>query len=182
MSFYYDKCMQACEDARRLQEPPAMESLTLRPAVEDIPRPLPPAVRPPMPGEPIRPSTGVLGTFVAAARRGELVIVSVDLVSDPDIRSRLERLRTAWDGERPLVLDDVIDGVTLRTLLEGDEFNRREHGSARWWSKPMTPSQRAAVSAHWSAQLRALQAATRERERCAVVADDAARGLTTEDL
>lgn len=63
----------------------------------------------------------------------------------------------------PDPFDAVIDGVTLRTLLDGDEFNRRET-SSHWRAKRMTPAQRAAVSAHWSAQLRAKVAAS-EAER-----------------
>ncbi len=73
-------------------------------------------------------------------------------------------------------LDAVIDGVRLRTLLDGDEFNRRE-SSATYRAKPMSIAQRAAVSAHWSAQLRARVAASKDRDKrqvtyCEVDADD----------
>lgn len=61
-------------------------------------------------------------------------------------------------------LDVEYDGVRLRRLLEGDEFNRRET-SVHWRAKTMTPAQRAAVSAHWSAALRAKIAAGAEAER-----------------
>jgi hypothetical protein len=62
-------------------------------------------------------------------------------------------------------LDVKIDGVTLRRLLEMDENHRREHivGAI------IGPAQRDAISAYWSAQLRAKVAATKkadaERER-----------------
>lgn len=75
-------------------------------------------------------------------------------------------------------LDVEYDGVRLRVLLEGDEFNRRE-SSAMWRAKLPTPAQRAAISAHWSAQLRAKVAASkaadaeRERNRVFVDVDDA---------
>lgn len=69
-------------------------------------------------------------------------------------------------------LDTKYDGVTLRTLIDGDAFNRQEQGGAMWRAKPMTPVQRAAVSAHWSAELRAKLAASKERERLQVVVDD----------
>lgn len=72
----------------------------------------------------------------------------------------------------PDPLDTKYDGVTLRTLLDGDAFNRQEQGGAVWRAKPMTPVQRAAVSAHWSAELRAKLAASKERERLQVVVDD----------
>jgi hypothetical protein len=67
------------------------------------------------------------------------------------------------------------DGVLLRTLLDGDAFNRQEQGRGRWNAKAMTPNQRAAVSAHWSAQLRAKIAASAaaevQRERGRVACD-----------
>jgi hypothetical protein len=72
-------------------------------------------------------------------------------------------------------LDVEYDGVLLRTLLDGDAFNRQEQGRGRWAAKAMTPNQRAAVSAHWSAQLRAKLAASAaaevQRERGRVACD-----------
>jgi hypothetical protein len=47
-------------------------------------------------------------------------------------------------------LDAEYDGCVLRDLLALDELARRDTPSARVW----TPAQRAAVSAHWSAELR----------------------------
>lgn len=73
-------------------------------------------------------------------------------------------------------LDVEYDGVKLRTLIDGDEFNRRE-ASQYYRCMQMTPVQRAAVSAHWSAQLRAKVAAAKAAERnvvtyCEVDADE----------
>lgn len=69
------------------------------------------------------------------------------------------------------------DGVTLRALLDGDAFNRQERGNGYWQAKRMTDVQRAAVSAHWSAELRdkvaAKDAADKDRERRQVVLDTA---------
>lgn len=76
-------------------------------------------------------------------------------------------------------LDVKYDGVTLRVLLEIDEDRRRElppeHGRSplaqRLIARRITPAQRAAVSAHWSAELRAKVAASKERERNVVRID-----------
>lgn len=73
--------------------------------------------------------------------------------------------------------DVLIDGLDMFNALANDAWRRGE-----WISDQPTPAQRAAVSAHWSAQLRALVAASREAERQRVVADDAARGLLPEDV
>lgn len=72
-------------------------------------------------------------------------------------------------------LDAVIDGVTLRDLLTLDEHRRQETSGVVAWRIPacgdITPAQRAAVSAHWSAELRARVASSKERERVRVVVD-----------
>lgn len=61
-------------------------------------------------------------------------------------------------------LDVEYDGVTLRELLAYDRDRQREH--LLWHEdKAFTPVQRAAVSAHWSAELRAKVAAAKERDR-----------------
>jgi hypothetical protein len=69
-------------------------------------------------------------------------------------------------------LDVLYDGWTLRQLLEHNEKKRREDWHL---AHPYTPAQRAAVSAHWSAQLRAKVAASKaadaERERNRVTVD-----------
>jgi len=61
-------------------------------------------------------------------------------------------------------LDAVIDGVTLRALLAYDECDRRETMSTIV-QRNHTPAQRAAVSAHWSAELRLRVKADAAKER-----------------
>ena len=68
----------------------------------------------------------------------------------------------------PDPLDVMYDGVMLRTLLDGDAYNRHEHGRGLTYAKPLTTAQRAAVSAHWSAELRRKVSEAKERERCVV--------------
>lgn len=74
-------------------------------------------------------------------------------------------------------LDIEYDGVRLFKLLEIDERQRQERhaGARQGLGMPFTPAQRAAVSAHWSAQLRAkVQASAKadaERERTRVTCD-----------
>jgi hypothetical protein len=83
--------------------------------------------------------------------------------TDQEVRQRIMR---------DLALDDEIDGWKLQTLLDADECTRRETGPGRPRCY-FTPAQSAAVSAHWSAQLRAKVAASaeadKERERNQVV-------------
>lgn len=62
----------------------------------------------------------------------------------------------------PDPLDAEINGEVLRALIVRDEVCRRE-GCSGWFppmSSEFTPAQREAVSAHWSAQLRAKVPAT----------------------
>jgi len=72
-------------------------------------------------------------------------------------------------------LDRLIDGWTLRSLVNVDASARRENVTAQVARSCFTPAQRAAVSAHWSAELRAKVEASRkadaERERLRVVVD-----------
>ena len=75
-------------------------------------------------------------------------------------------------------LDAVIDGMTLRRLLELDTARRREQDLRSipyGLSDLFTAAQREAVSAHWSAELRAKVAAAKaadaERERNRVLVD-----------
>lgn len=73
-------------------------------------------------------------------------------------------------------LDAVIDGCSLRELLRADESNRREFALATSVGPvrvraSITPAQRAAISAHWSAELRAKVAAAKERDRNEVRVD-----------
>ncbi len=57
-------------------------------------------------------------------------------------------------------LDVKYDGWTLRGLLSIDSMARRENVVAQCTRSCFTPAQRAAVSAHWSAELRAKVAAS----------------------
>lgn len=75
-------------------------------------------------------------------------------------------------------LDVEYDGWKLRDLLEAEEHSRHEGKTdnvgwamAGGW-RCATPAQRAAVSAHWSAELRARISAAMERERLTVRVDD----------
>lgn len=65
-------------------------------------------------------------------------------------------------------LDVVYDGATLRTLIAQNACDSQEAGPPLFL---LSPAQRAAVSAHWSAQLRAKVAASREAERNRVLVD-----------
>lgn len=66
-------------------------------------------------------------------------------------------------------LDVKYDRFTLRDLLVKDATLREDRPTML--RLPLTPAQRAAVSAHWSAQLRAKVAASREAERNRVRVD-----------
>lgn len=81
--------------------------------------------------------------------------------------------KTKTPTDRPLY-----DGLPLEILVARDQLNRREDPNLNRREDPnligvftFTPSQRAAVSAHWSAQLRARIDAARERERGRVQID-----------
>jgi ssDNA-binding Zn-finger/Zn-ribbon topoisomerase 1 len=65
-------------------------------------------------------------------------------------------------------LDVEYDGMTLRDLLAIDRLVRMETVRGM---HPFTPSQRAAISAHWSAELRAKITAGKQAERARVVVD-----------
>jgi hypothetical protein len=88
------------------------------------------------------------------------------------LRPQREPMRDEMIKERhtePDPLDVMYDGYTLRHLLGWDEaFRRRDALPVKRW---LTPAQRAAISAHWSAQLRAKIAASTERERNRVRVD-----------
>jgi hypothetical protein len=75
-------------------------------------------------------------------------------------------------------LHAVIDGVPLRQLLKNDVGRRRENVWSAMRCAP-TPAQRAAVSAHWSAELRAkVEAGQRaDAERATSVVLDCAEDL-----
>lgn len=80
----------------------------------------------------------------------------------------------AWDDEPVDPLDAEYDGVTLRHLLASDETHRHERNEPAY---RLTAVQRAAISAHWSAELRAKVEASKAKERERVVLD-----LNAEDL
>lgn len=66
---------------------------------------------------------------------------------------------------------DVADGMPLGAALKLNELASRENVCAQTARACFTPIQRAAVSAHWSAELRAKIAVSKERERCRVLVD-----------
>lgn len=81
-----------------------------------------------------------------------------ELKAEPVKVRRSEVLRIKVDP-----LDVQYDGITLRRLIPMDD-ERRQCDSSRW-PHSFTPAQRAAVSAHWSAELRAKVEATKVKER-----------------
>jgi hypothetical protein len=89
-------------------------------------------------------------------------------------------IETPWitpGGPRPDPLDTKYDGQTLRDLLAADLAMSREtliSDMPLWFriQDGLTRTQRQAVSAYRSAELRAKIAASREAERCAVRVDD----------
>lgn len=71
-------------------------------------------------------------------------------------------------------LDEIIGGWTVRDLIKIDEFNRREGRSPitdYTFALLLSAKQRAAVSAHWSTELRRKIAEAAERERDRVLID-----------
>lgn len=72
------------------------------------------------------------------------------------------RYKSTWSDTPIDLLDVEYDGVTLRVLLACDEGQRRYEATGAQY-KP-TPLQRSAISAHWSAELRAKVAASKECE------------------
>lgn len=65
-------------------------------------------------------------------------------------------------------LDVEYDEIPLRYLLAADEDRRREHPAAAV-PRRATPTQRAAISAHWSAELRKKTVAAAAREPSVLV-------------
>lgn len=77
--------------------------------------------------------------------------------------------RAAWilRGVPPTAVDPLdveYDGVKLRLLLEQEEMRQRTERPRRTF-EPFTPLQREAISAHWSAELRAKIAASKQKDR-----------------
>lgn len=77
--------------------------------------------------------------------------------------SRARRPQVAEPRRDPL--DVKHDGQPLRRLLELDALARRENVTARLARCAFTAGQRAAIAAHWSAELRAKVAATRAADK-----------------
>lgn len=91
-------------------------------------------------------------------------------MSFAELREMRGRRLEASSGHAPDPLDVEIDGWKLRTLLAISEEYRQDRGMSPYPPSRFTPAQRAGVSAHWSAQLRAKVAETR--------ADDKAREIS----
>lgn len=91
---------------------------------------------------------------------------------DYELQDAMERValpsEDPWEQDP---MDALYDGVTLRLLVEQDEMRQRTERPLGQF-EPLTPAQRAAVSAHWSQQLRARISAAKERERLRVRVDD----------
>lgn len=100
------------------------------------------------PGEPLRVKSSKYGTFTISKEKM--------------YRSRIEH-QTAM----PDPLDQVIDGQTLRYLIQADQGMQRHDCDV--WRTWFTPAQRQAVSAYWSAQLRAKVEAKRKDDEAAAV-------------
>lgn len=95
-----------------------------------------------------------------------------------DLKERFAAIRAAWKGQPPITLDEEIDGVALRDLLELEEDERQEGPGLQLarllGSSALSPAQRAAVSAYHSAQLRARIAesdAAAEARKLTVIVD-----------
>lgn len=120
---------------------------------------------------------------VAPASLSGLALSALSEQKPFDVDSISVAARRIADADKKLLyscrdappLDVEHDGVTLRGLLDLDEERRRGDKAnvdhLRMYGRPFTPAQRDAISAHWSAQLRAKVAASAERERSRVVVD-----------
>lgn len=87
---------------------------------------------------------------------------------DPDCRKCTAE---AAASAPPDPLDAVIDGVTLGELVRVNLLAECDNAAAMSKRGGFTTAQRAAVSAHWSAELRAKVAAAKERDRNEVRVD-----------
>lgn len=87
-----------------------------------------------------------------------------------EVERKPPTVETPWmkPGETPDPLEMKYDGVTLRDLIIADDWARVGERVSREERRLWTPTQRAAVSAHWSARLRARISAAKERERLTV--------------
>jgi hypothetical protein len=100
------------------------------------------------------------------------VRVEIDPAQDADfgMSTLADILKQKYTQIEPL--DVAHGGVKLRDLLKIDEERRREgHPNYRAAWLRLSDAQRGAVSAHWSAELRAKVAESKERERRRVTVD-----------
>lgn len=106
---------------------------------------------------------------------------AISIPSDLAAPTGYEPFRIPYRGMRPCgcfaalvctehALDVKYDGVTLRLLVEQEEMRQRTERTLGSF-EPFTPAQRAAVSAHWSAELRKRVEASKESDRERVVLD-----------
>lgn len=104
-----------------------------------------------------------------------------NVVADPDcpvdapyLTKDLKLANPVWIAQQQQAptdpLDVEYDGVTLRLLLEQEEM-RQLTERPRSQFEPFTLAQRAAISAHWSAELRARVDAAKQKEREQVVSE-----------
>lgn len=103
---------------------------------------------------------------------GKICNYDVKFIADPTLRKDECYLLKAALPKSTDPLDVKHGGVTLRHLLRIDEARRREgHPNYRTAWLRLSDDQRAAVSAHWSAELRAKVAAAKERDRQQITVD-----------
>lgn len=98
----------------------------------------------------------------ARAERGIRVHLK-SMRANPD--SAPYKYTTTWSHAPVDPLDVEWDGWPLRSLLEMDVKARRENVIAQTTRACFTPLQRNAVSAHWSAELRKLTDAAKQKDR-----------------
>jgi hypothetical protein len=136
-----------------------------------------------------RPGRDVAAPYEIKEQDGDLVVMTpsgpIKLTTGPFVtKSKLsaegqatyDRLKAEY-GRPPDPLSTTYDNVTLRDLLAADETFRREQtliSDMPLWFRiqdGLTPTQRTAVSAHHSAELKTKISAKREAERCEVCVD-----------
>lgn len=123
--------------------------------------------------DPGTPEPATLTVFAVDTAAGTIHLAADSAVPHGQIETRQWKCSdpTCACHRPPTVdpLDVEIDGVKLRVLLEWDEIGRREARHFSWDEGNFTPAQRAAVSAHWSAQLRAKVEASRKDDAAAAI-------------
>lgn len=137
-----------------------------------------------------RPVDEVKAGTVRAAHAAYVAVAQPSVIASDDMPLDTARavwrqpptIETPWmkvGDPAPDPLDVKIDGATLRSLVEIGQCSAREmpHGGTATPVRPrLTPAQRAAISAHWSADLRikvaASDAARKARETTVVIGHD----------